>query len=334
MDRTPISTDRATLIRWYTLMARIRIFEDRIHRLVEEDRLEGYVHCYAGEEASGVGVIAQLRPDDYLTSTYRNHGHAIARGVALRAVAAEIYGRAAGVCGGKGGSMHVADQSLGMIGGFGLVAAGLPVACGAALASAYLGRDRVVVAFFGDGAVHEGAFHEAMDLAGLWRLPVIFVCENNLYAETTAVDYHLNMPRIAEFARSYAMPGQTVDGMDIFAVAEAAQAAIARARAGGGPTLLECLTYRYYGQYEGDTQLYKPPDEVAAYRARDPLVLFRRRVTEAGRVAPADLDAIEAGIRTEVDDALRFAEAAPFPDVTELERGVYTEVADHAHADR
>ncbi len=326
--------ERDTLLRWYTLMARIRVFEDTIHRFVEEDRLEGYVHCYAGEEATGVGVIAQLRSDDYLTSTYRNHGHAIARGVDLKAIAAEIYGKAAGVCGGKGGSMHVADQRLGMIGGFGLVAAGLPVACGAALASAYLGRDRVAVAFFGDGAVHEGAFHEAMDLAALWTLPVLFVCENNLYAETTAVDYHLNVPRIAEFSRSYGMPGHTVDGMDIFAVAEAAGTAIARARAGQGPTLLECLTYRYYGQYEGDTQTYKPPDEVAAYRARDPLGLFRKRVTDAGWLTPADLDIIHAGVRQEIDEALRFAEGAAFPDLSELTRGVYTEVTGHAHADR
>ena len=326
--------DRESLLRWYELMARIRVFEDTIHRLVEDNRLEGYVHCYAGEEAVGVGVIAQLRADDYLTSTYRNHGHAIARGVDLKAVAAEIYGKAAGVCGGKGGSMHVADQRLGMIGGFGLVAAGLPVACGAALASAYLGRDRVAVAFFGDGAVHEGAFHEAMDLAALWTLPVVFVCENNMYAETTAVDYHLNVPRIADFGRSYAMPGVTVDGMDIFAVADAAGAALARARGGNGPTLLECLTYRYYGQYEGDTQLYKPLDEVAAYRARDPLVLFRSRVTERGWLAPPDLDAVDARMRREVDEALRFAEATPFPDASELTRGVYTEVTGRAHAHR
>lgn len=326
--------DRTTLLRWYTLMARIRAFEDRIHQLVEEDRLEGYVHCYAGEEAVGVGVVDQLRPEDYLTSTYRNHGHAIARGVDLREIAAEIYGKAAGVCRGKGGSMHVADQRRGMIGGFGLVAAGLPVACGVALAASYLGTHRVTVAFFGDGAVHEGAFHEAMDLASLWRLPVVFVCENNLYAETTAVDYHLNVPRISEFARPYGMLGQTVDGMDVFTVAEAAGTAIGRARSGQGPTLLECLTYRYYGQYEGDTQLYKPPDEVAAWRARDPLLLFRRRVTEARWLAAADLDAIEARVRDEIDDALRFAEAAPFPDVAELTDGVYTEVADHAHADR
>jgi TPP-dependent pyruvate/acetoin dehydrogenase alpha subunit len=171
-----------------------------------------------------------------------------------------------------------------------------------------------------------------MDLAALWKLPVIFVCENNLYAETTAVDYHLNVPRIAEFARSYAMHSQTVDGMDIFAVADAASAAIARARTGGGPTLLECLTYRYYGQYEGDTQLYKPPDEVAAYRASDPLRLFRQRVTDAGWLQVPELDTIDGQVRDEVEDALRFAEAAPFPDVAELTRGVYTEVAHHAHA--
>jgi TPP-dependent pyruvate/acetoin dehydrogenase alpha subunit len=222
--------------------------------------------------------------------------------------------------------MHIADQHLGMIGGFGLVAAGLPVACGAALASSYQGLTRVAVAFFGDGAVHEGAFHEAMDLAGLWKLPVIFVCENNLYAETTAVDYHLNTPHVADLARSYAMPGQVVDGMDVFAVAEAAETAIARARAGHGPTLLECQTYRYYGQYEGDTQTYKPPDEIAAYRLRDPLLLFRRRVRQAGWLSVKDLDTIDAQVREEVDDAVRFAETAPFPDVSEIERDVYTGV--------
>jgi TPP-dependent pyruvate/acetoin dehydrogenase alpha subunit len=318
--------DPETLRRWYALMTRIRAFEDRVHQLVLEDRLEGYVHCYAGQEASGVGVITQLRSDDYLTSTYRNHGHAIARGVELRAIAAEIYGRAAGVCGGKGGSMHVADQHLGMIGGFGLVAAGLPVACGAALASAYQGLTRVAVAFFGDGAVHEGAFHEAMDLASLWKLPVIFVCENNLYAETTAVDYHLNTAHVVDLAQSYAMPGVVVDGMDVFAVAASAQTAIARARAGGGPTVLECLTYRYYGQYEGDSQMYKPPDEVAAYRKRDPVQLFRQRVTQAGWLSCEELDAIDAQARMEVDDAISFAEAAPFPDVGDMERDVYTGV--------
>jgi pyruvate dehydrogenase E1 component alpha subunit len=305
----------------YRLMSRIRRFEDRIHADVIADRFEGYVHCYAGEEAVGVGVIAQLRRDDWLTSTYRNHGHAIARGVPLEAIAGELMGRATGVDGGKGGSMHVADQSLGMIGGMGIVAAGLPIAAGAAFAAKYRGEDRVAVAFFGDGAVHQGAFHEALEFASLFGVPVIFVCENNLYAETTAVDYHLLTESVAAMAGNYRMPGVQVDGMDVFAVHEAAAAAIARARAGGGPTLIEAMTYRYYGQYEGDTQTYKPPREVAAQRAGDPLLRFRTSI--AGRIPAQQLDDIDRAAEVEVDAALIAAEAAPWPDPAVLTADVY-----------
>lgn len=315
-------TDRATLLELWRLMTRIRQFEDRVHADVLADRFEGYVHTYAGEEAVAVGVIPLLRPDDWLTSTYRNHGHAIARGVPLAAIAGELHGRATGVTGGKGGSMHVADQSLGMIGGMGIVAAGLPIAAGAAFASAYRGEDRVAVAFFGDGAVHQGAFHEALDFASLFQVPVVFVCENNLYAETTAIDYHLRADSIAAMAGNYRMPGVQVDGMDVFAVRDAAAAAIRRARGGNGPTLLEARTYRYGGQYEGDKQTYKPPFEVERYRAADPLPRFRR--TTAARLDAAELDAIEADVAREVDDAFRAAEGAPWPDASVVTADVYT----------
>lgn len=313
--------DRPTLLELWRLMTRIRQFEDRVHADVEADRFEGYVHCYAGEEAVAVGVIPLLRPDDWLTSTYRNHGHAIARGVPLAAIAGELLGRATGVDGGKGGSMHVADQSLGMIGGMGIVAAGLPIAAGAAFASAYRGEDRVAVAFFGDGAVHQGAFHEALDFAALFRVPVVFVCENNLYAETTAVDYHLVAGSVTAMAAPYRMSAAQVDGMDVFAVRAAAAAAIERARSGGGPSLIEAMTYRYYGQYEGDRQTYKPPFEVERYRAADPLPRFRRAT--ASRLAGAELDAIEATVAREVDDAFVAAEAAPWPDASTLTADVY-----------
>ena len=203
--------DLETAVTLYRLMSRIRQFEDRIHAEVIANRFEGYVHCYAGEEAVGVGVIEQLRPDDWLTSTYRNHGHAIARGVPLDAITGELLGRTTGVNRGMGGSMHVADQNLGMIGGMGIVAAGLPIAAGAAFAAKYLGQDRVAVSFFGDGAVHQGAFHEALEFASLFSVPVIFVCENNLYAETTAVDYHLLTKSVAAMAVNYRMPGVQVD---------------------------------------------------------------------------------------------------------------------------
>jgi acetoin:2,6-dichlorophenolindophenol oxidoreductase subunit alpha len=313
--------DRATLLELWRLMTRIRQFEDRVHADVLADRFEGYVHCYAGEEAVAVGVIPLLRADDWLTSTYRNHGHAIARGVPFEAIAGEIHGRATGVTGGKGGSMHVADQALGMIGGMGIVAAGLPIAAGAAFASAYRGEDRVAVAFFGDGAVHQGAFHEALDFASLFQVPAIFVCENNLYAETTATDYHLLSGSVAEMANTYRMPGVRVDGMDVFAVRDVAAAAINRARKGGGPTLIEAMTYRYYGQYEGDKQTYKPPFEVERYRAADPLPRFRR-ATET-RVRADELDAIDAEVAREVAAAFVAAEAAPWPDPAMLTADVY-----------
>jgi len=321
-NKAAASPDVEISLALYGSMSRIRQFEDRVHADVIADRFEGYVHCYAGEEAVGVGVIAQLRPDDWLTSTYRNHGHAIARGVPLEAIAGELLGRATGVDGGKGGSMHVADQNLGMIGGMGIVAAGLPIAAGAAFAAKYRGEDRVAIAFFGDGAVHQGAFHEALEFASLFGLPVVFVCENNLYAETTAVDYHLLSDSVAAMAVNYRMPGVQVDGMDVFAVRDVAAEAIARARAGDGPTLVEAMTYRYYGQYEGDTQTYKPPREVAEHRARDPLLRFR--ATTFGQVRASLLDEIDRQMAAEVEAAFVAAEAAPWPDPSALTADVYS----------
>jgi TPP-dependent pyruvate/acetoin dehydrogenase alpha subunit len=317
------ANDPAGSIALYRLMSRIRRFEDRVHAEVMADRFEGYVHCYAGEEAVAAGVIGQLRPDDWLTSTYRNHGHAIARGVPLEAIAGELLGRSTGITGGKGGSMHAVDQDLGMIGGMGIVAAGLPIAAGAAFAAAYRGEDRVAVAFFGDGAVHQGAFHEALEFASLFHVPAIFVCENNLYAETTAVDYHLLTGSVSEMAVNYRMPGVQVDGMDVFAVESVAAEAIARARRGDGPTLIEAMTYRYYGQYEGDKQTYKPPDEVERYRAGDPLLRFRS--STADLLDPAQLVSIDRAVADEVTRAFVTAEAAAWPDPSMVVADVYAE---------
>ena len=314
--------DRDTLLDLWRRMIRIRTFEERVHVETAEGRTEGYTHTADGEEAVAVGVIASLRDDDWFTSTYRNHHHAIARGVPLEGIAAEILGRASGVCGGKGGSMHAADQDVGMIGGMGIVAAGLPIAAGAAFAARRRGQDRVAVAFFGDGAVHQGAWHEALDFAALLSCPVIFVCENNLYAETTAIDYHLNAGSVAAMAAPYGIPATQVDGMDVFAVRDAAERAIELARSGGGPSLMEAMTYRYGGQYEGDAQGYKPPWEVARWRARDPLAFFRRAV--AGRVDAAELDAIEAQAKQDVDAAWESARVAAWPSPDALTRDVYT----------
>jgi TPP-dependent pyruvate/acetoin dehydrogenase alpha subunit len=312
--------DHETVRGLWRRMTRIRRFEERVQAEIEADTLPGYVHTYHGEEAVAVGVIPLLRADDWLTSTYRNHGHAIARDVPLEAIAGELYGRATGVCSGKGGSMHVADQHRGMIGAMGIVAGGLPIAAGAALAARYRGEDRVAVAFFGDGAVHQGAFHEAVEFSVLFGCGVVFVCENNLYAETTAVDYHLVAGSVCRMVEPFGVPAERVDGMDVFAVRAAAERAIARARTGGGPSLVEALTYRYGGQYEGDNQRYKPPKEVEHWRGRDPLLGVR----EAGVLADDVLDAIDAESRTEVDAAFDAAQAAPWPDPALVLADVYT----------
>jgi pyruvate dehydrogenase E1 component alpha subunit len=316
--------DAATLLELWRRMVRIRLFERRVSAIAEGNEVDGYLHTYAGQEAVACGVIPLLRDDDWFTSTYRNHGHAIARDIPMEAIAAELYGRATGVCQGKGGSMHVADQHRGMIGGMGIVAGGLPIATGAAFAAAYLGEDRVAVAFFGDGAVHQGAWHEALDFAGLFHCPVIFVCENNLYAETTAVDYHLLADSVAAMTANYRIPSMQVDGMSLFDVRDAAADAIGRARSGGGPTLIEAMTYRYGGQYEGDTQTYKPPDEIARWRRRDPLAMFRKVVTEQRRLTHGQLDGIEHDVDAEVEEAFAAAKASPWPDVSLVTADVYT----------
>ncbi len=316
--------DAPTLLGLWQRMVRIRQFERRVSAIAETNEVDGYLHTYAGQEAVACGIIPLLRDSDWFTSTYRNHGHAIARDIGLEAIAAELYGRATGVCQGKGGSMHVADQHRGMIGGMGIVAGGLPVATGAAFAAKYLGEDRVAVAFFGDGAVHQGAWHEALDFAGLFQCPVIFVCENNLYAETTAVDYHLLAASVADMTANYRIPSHQVDGMNVFAVREVALDAIDRARSGGGPTLIEAMTYRYGGQYEGDTQTYKPPAEISHWRNRDPLVRFRTIVTQQRLLEAHQLDAVEAEVAGEVAAAFAAAAAAPWPDVSLVTADVYT----------
>lgn len=304
-------------------MVRIREFETRVTHISENKEAEGYLHTYAGEEAVACGVIPLLRSDDWITSTYRNHGHAIARDVPLEGIAGELFGKETGVCGGKGGSMHVADQDLGMIGAMGIVAAGLPIAAGAAFASNYLGEDKVAVSFFGDGAVHQGAWHEALEFAALFSCPVIFVCENNLYAESTAVDYHLLAGTVSAMAGPYRIPTIEVDGMDVLAVREATARALHHARSGAGPVLIEAMTYRYGGQFEGDSQTYKPPAEVAYWKSRDPLPAFRKRAPELG-LSSEELDTIENTARDEVAQAFAHASAAKWPSLDAMATDVYT----------
>ncbi|MEW3695526.1 thiamine pyrophosphate-dependent dehydrogenase E1 component subunit alpha [Pseudomonas aeruginosa] len=317
-----LSTDQ--LLHAYRVMRTIRAFEERLHVEFATGEIPGFVHLYAGEEASAAGVMAHLRDDDCIASTHRGHGHCIAKGVDVHGMMAEIYGKKTGVCQGKGGSMHIADLEKGMLGANGIVGAGAPLAAGAALAAKLKGSDAVAVAFFGDGGSNEGAVFEAMNLAAVWNLPCPFVAENNGYAEATAANWSVACDHIADRAAGFGMPGVTVDGFDFFAVHEAAGAAIERARAGEGPSLIEVKLTRYYGHFEGDAQTYRDPDEVKHYReTRDCLKQFRERTCHAGLLSASDLDAIDAEIEARIEDAVQRAKNDPKPEPDDLLRDVY-----------
>ena len=317
-----LSTDQ--LLHAYRVMRTIRAFEERLHVEFATGEIPGFVHLYAGEEASAAGVMAHLRDDDCIASTHRGHGHCIAQGVDVHGMMAEIYGKKTGVCQGKGGSMHIADLEKGMLGANGIVGAGAPLAAGAALAAKLKGSDAVAVAFFGDGGSNEGAVFEAMNLAAVWNLPCLFVAENNGYAEATAANWSVACDHIADRAAGFGMPGVTVDGFDFFAVHEAAGAAIERARAGEGPSLIEVKLTRYYGHFEGDAQTYRDPDEVKHYReTRDCLKQFRERTCHAGLLSASDLDAIDAEVEARIEDAVQRAKNDPKPEPDDLLRDVY-----------
>jgi pyruvate dehydrogenase E1 component alpha subunit len=313
--------DTDLLEKLYRTMLTMRRFDERVHDLSKRNAIPGYAHTYFGSEAIGAGVMAALEADDWIASTYRCHGHAIAKGVDLGAMAAELYGRKTGVCKGKGGSMHISDFDKGMLGSFGIVAAGIPVALGAALSAKRLGRSHVAVAFFGDGAVHQGVFHEGAGLATLWDVPVLLVCENNGYAEATAVDYHLNTETVADMACAYAMPAERADGMDVVTVYETARRAVDRVR-GAGPMLLEFVSYRFSGQYEGDSQAYQPPEEMAEAKKRDPLTLFVEHAEQRG-LQGTRLQTIDKDVQAAVDAAFSAAETAPWPAPEETLDDVY-----------
>ncbi|HBP5741184.1 TPA: thiamine pyrophosphate-dependent dehydrogenase E1 component subunit alpha [Pseudomonas aeruginosa] len=317
-----LSTDQ--LLHAYRVMRTIRAFEERLHVEFATGEIPGFVHLYAGEEASAAGVMAHLRDDDCIASTHRGHGHCIAKGVDVHGMMAEIYGKKTGVCQGKGGSMHIADLEKGMLGANGIVGAGAPLATGAALAAKLKGSDAVAVAFFGDGGSNEGAVFEAMNLAAVWNLPCLFVAENNGYAEATAANWSVACDHIADRAAGFGMPGVTVDGFDFFAVHEAAGAAIERARAGEGPSLIEVKLTRYYGHFEGDAQTYRDPDEVKHYReTRDCLKQFRERTCHSGLLSASDLDAIDAEVEARIEDAVQRAKNDPKPEPADLLRDVY-----------
>jgi TPP-dependent pyruvate/acetoin dehydrogenase alpha subunit len=305
--------DRDELLHLFVSMERVRRFEERVRAAYVEGLVHGTTHLCIGQEAVCSGVVAALRPDDYLTYTYRGHGVCIARGMSMSAAFAEIFGRVTGVAGGLGGSMHLTDPELNLIGAAGIVGGGLPLAVGAALSAQLAGRSQVSVTFFGDGATNIGAFHECLNLAAVWRLPLVFVCENNLYGEFTRIDRTTPFEELVRRAAAYAIEAAAVDGNDVLAVKDAAAAAVARARAGAGPTFLECRTYRHAGHSRTDPGKYRPPEEVTFWLARDPLPAFERRLLAERICDSARLQHLKTQIADEVQQAAQEAAAAQWP---------------------
>ncbi|MFI0486215.1 thiamine pyrophosphate-dependent dehydrogenase E1 component subunit alpha [Actinomadura sp. 9N215] len=312
----------ATSRRLYRTMARIRQFEVAASKLMATGRLPGTLHVSIGQEAVAAGVCDVLRRDDHITTTHRGHGHCLAKGGEPKAMMAELLGRETGYCGGRSGSMHIADPAAGILGANAIVGAGIPIALGGAFAAARHGRKGVAVAFFGEGAVAQGVFHESLNLAALWKLPIVFVCENNQYVELTPVSVHLAAQHVADHAAPYGIPGIRVDGNDVMAVRRAAEEAVERAREGGGPSLLECVTYRWHGHFEGDPQRYRDAAEVAEWKAADPLKRLADTVSGDPPEA-AEFTAIEDAARQEMSDAVAAAEADPVASAASISAHVY-----------
>jgi pyruvate dehydrogenase E1 component alpha subunit len=317
--------DRERTIGFLREMVRIRRFEERCVELYSAGEIRGFVHLYIGEEAVAVGVNATLEPQDAIVATYREHGHALARGIPMRSIMAEMLGRVEGCSGGRGGSMHLFDRTTRFYGGNAIVGGGLPVAVGLALADHLTGRPVVTACFFGEGAVAEGEFHESMNLAALWDLPVLFCCENNLYAMGTALDRSESEIDLALKASSYEMPAWSVDGMDVGAVETAARRAVETVRSGGGPCFLELRTYRFRAHSLYDPERYRDKAEVEGWKERDPIALLTAAMGEAGLLGPDDVATIEREVEAEVDDAVAYARAGSYEPVEHLERFVTSE---------
>lgn len=311
------------LVDLYRVMVTIREFEEEVQRAYLDGLVHGTTHLCQGQEAVSAGVAAALRPQDYVSITYRGHGQCIARGMSLRGMFAELFGRRTGVCKGKGGSMHMTDFDAGVIGAFGIVGAGLPVAVGAALSARIQGEDRVSVAFFGDGAANIGAFHESLNIAAVRRAPCIFVCENNLYGEFSRIDHTTPFEDLARRADAYAMPGVIVDGNDVLEVYDAAVEAVARARRGEGPTFLECKTYRHKGHSRTDPATYRSDEEVRQWLARDPVALFAKRLDEREILTRADAERIEREVGARVKEAREAAIQDPWPTRDEMFEDIF-----------
>jgi acetoin:2,6-dichlorophenolindophenol oxidoreductase subunit alpha len=315
---------RATLHRALRQMHLIRRFEEGAEQAYQRGLVHGTMHLSIGQEASAVGVCIGLQPQDYITSTHRGHGHCIAKGAAPKHMFAEFFGKDTGYCRGRGGSMHIADVAGGNLGANGIVGGGLPIAVGAALALRQEQRPQVVVCFFGDGANNEGAFHESLNMAAIWKLPVVFVCENNRYGMSTSTERSTAVRQVSQRAQAYDMPGVTVDGNHFAEVAEAALAAIDRARAGQGPSLLECLTYRHRGHSKSDRNRYRSKEEIESWMARDPIARFQDDLLRHGLIEPAEVAGLVAGVAREIEAALAYAADSPAPDPASLTDFVYT----------
>jgi pyruvate dehydrogenase E1 component alpha subunit len=313
--------------RIYQDMVLIRRFEEKAAEGYALGKIGGFLHLYIGEEAVAVGATSVMRPDDYAIAAYREHGHCLAKGADPRRMMAELFGRVDGLSKGKGGSMHLFDTTVNFLGGHAIVGAHLPLAAGVAFAIKYRGGDQVIACYFGDGAVPEGEFHEAMNLAALWKLPVIFLCENNRYAMGTSLERALAETEIFKFGRSYNMPSEAVDGMDVLAVREVVARAVARARADGTPSLIEARTYRFRGHSMRDPAgaVYRTKEEVEREKQRDPIVLFRARALTAGWLSDDDLREIDKGVNDLVDEAVAFADASPEPPESELLTDIFKE---------
>ena len=315
---------RDTLLELLRQMLLIRIFEQAVARAYREGKIPGFVHLYIGEEAIAPAVCAHLTKADTVGSTHRGHAHALVKGVPAKEVMAELWGRSTGCSGGRGGSMHLYSKVHGLLGTNGIVGYGLPLAAGAAFTAKYLETERVAVAFFGDGAANHGLFHEILNLASIWTLPLVAVCENNLYATELSFLYATAGQSVANRAAAYAMPGVEVDGQDVIAVYEAAGEAIARARAGEGPSLIECRTYRFVGHHEGDPGTgYRTQEEIDEWKQRDPIQLFSARLLGEGMATQDELDQIEADVQREVQDAVDFAADSPWPSPQDLTTRVF-----------
>lgn len=311
------------LVEMYRKMLEIRLFEEKVFELYGQNLVPGTIHLYTGEEAVAAGVCSTLRKEDYITSTHRGHGHCIAKGASLSRTMAEILGKKTGYCRGKGGSMHIADFSVGMLGATAVVGAGLPIAVGAALSVKLKKTDQVVACFFGEGASNQGTFHESLNMASTWKLPVVFVCENNLYAMGTRQSMVMNIENVADRAVAYGMKGVSVDGNDVLAVHRATSEAVERARRGEGPTLIECKTYRHRGHSRVDSAKYRPKEEVQEWLRRDPVKNFREHLTREHLLSEAELLLVEKEAAAKVEDAVRFAMESSYPAPTEALEDVY-----------